>query len=159
MLLAYLYPRVGTNVLKIWTFLPNGTADDNPLNDTVTACCCGCDSALAGDYTVGGLQSDFPDLASAWDALLHCGVSAPVRLQLQSGRYAVRFALRDSVPGSDSTNRITIISVAQDADSVLLYRDSVSEGQRAAVSLVGTSHIILEELTIAPSAAHPAPAP
>ncbi len=150
-LLAYLYPRVGTNVLKIWTFLPNGTADDNPLNDTVTACCCGCDSALAGDYTVGGLQSDFPDLASAWDALLHCGVSAPVRLQLQSGRYAVRFALRDSVPGSDSTNRITIISVAQDADSVLLYRDSVSEGQRAAVSLVGTSHIILEELTIAGS--------
>ena len=152
-ILAFLHPKPGVNVLKIWTFLPNDTTDDQPRNDTVATTVYGCDSALAGDYTVGGPQADFPGLEEAWQAVRHCGVSAPVRLLLPSGRHEVRLALRGVVPGSDSLHTVTITSSAQMADSVLLCRDSTSEGQRSALSLAGVSHLVLEHLTLVGSQA------
>ena len=146
--LAHLHPQSGFNTLKIWTFLPNDTTDEQPGNDTVSFRLYGCDSALAGDYLVGGPQAAFQDLEHAWQRVRHCGVAAPVRLLLPSGRYVVRLALQDKVPGSDSLHTVTITSAARQADSVLLCRDSAAEGQRAALFLAGASHIILEHLTL-----------
>ena len=149
--LAHLHPQPGLNTLKIWIFLPNDTADNHPENDTLEFPLYGCDSALAGDYIVGGAQSDFPDLETAWQILRRCGISAPVRLLLQTGSYAVRLALWGKVPGSDSLNRVCVTSVAQNPDSVLLYRDSSEEGQRAAISFSATSHWLFEQVSIAGS--------
>ena len=147
-ILAFLHPHVGTNILKLWTCLPNDTLDGHTLNDTLEFRFHVCDTALSGDYLVGGPKADFPDMESAWETLRNCGVSAPVRLLLYSGRYALRLSINGAVPGSDSMRRVTVSSYARNSDSVILYRDR-SEGQRAALSLSGTGHWVFEHVTLA----------
>lgn len=146
--LAYLTARNGNNALKIWTYLPEDTLDQCPANDTLYATFYACDSALKGDYLVGTDSADFPDLESAVRKARHCGIRGPVRFLLASGDHPLQLNLEGRIPGSNAQNTLTLTSLAQNADSVRIYRDSSSEGQRAVLRLSHTSHWILEHLGI-----------
>jgi hypothetical protein len=59
-----------------------------------------------------------PDIQSALD-LNKCGISGNVNLLLRSGSYDA-FILQGSINGASLTNIVTITSLAQHADSVIL---------------------------------------
>ena len=144
--LGSLQPVRGENVLKIWTFAPNDTLDGYPYNDTLKYNFFGCAAPLSGDYRVGGAHAAFPDLETALSTARHCGLAAPVRFLLHSGSYPLQAEIQGLIPGCSVRNTLCITSEAADADSVLLYRDSAGLGQRAALFVSRTAHLVFEHL-------------
>ena len=94
------------NTIVAWVGNPNQNKDMVPANDTVSLSDFLCNGTLSGKYTVGGLNPDFatPEIMQA--ALYRCGVSGPVEMRFRSGVYST-LSLSDSIPGSNSVNRIT----------------------------------------------------
>ena len=134
----------GPNRVKVWTSLPNNSADERPANDTATTSISGCSSLFQGTFTMGkgGTFKDFDDFVST---VGNCGLGGPVVLKVLSGTYD---GLHIDLPikGTSYRNTITITSAAGNADSVVIYN---STGQDATVTFGdGLNHVILEKVTI-----------
>jgi hypothetical protein len=128
------------NTLKVYTFLPNGIADGNPLNDTVTKQVA---PALNGNYIIGSAPSDFINFTAAAAALTQRGVSGPVVLNAKTAIYTESFLL-PSIAGASAINTITFQSMAGHRDSVKI----VNSGAAAStVTLSGTSFTNFRNLT------------
>lgn len=97
----------GTSVIKVITSLPNGQADENTTNDTLSKIIC---NGLTGTFTVGSPGSDFTTIEEARDLLYSCNVIGPVVWELNPN---VIFNLSleldgDSINGLSATNNLTI---------------------------------------------------
>ena len=108
-------PNRDSNILVIWTSMPNGKADAQPLNDTLRFVTIGCDSILHGDYIV---RND-KELDEIVRKLSSCGVDGPVTVKLASGKYNAMKLDREFINTSEK-NRVTFTSFAGCADSVVL---------------------------------------
>ena len=90
-----------------------------------------CQPLIAGTYTVGGTNANFPTLDSALNRLRCAGVSGPVTLHLAAGSYTGRYLL-DSLPGT--VHRVRIQSnggaVFSRGASVLAAENFVLRGGR-----------------------------
>lgn len=102
----------GLTTLRFWTSSPNGNADTDPNNDTLTTIFC---TGLSGTYTVGTAASDFPTIPDAVNAMYSCGVGGPVIFQVQPGTYTGTILLDQPVSGASATNTITFDGGAQAA--------------------------------------------
>jgi hypothetical protein len=92
--------------LKFYTSNPNSTADQNPVNDTLTKT--NFKTAISGTFTIGPSPANFQTIAAAVAELNANGVCGPVTFNVQtgSGPYTGGFELSD-VLGSTATNTIT----------------------------------------------------
>ncbi|HOF17184.1 MAG TPA: hypothetical protein PLP76_09855, partial [Bacteroidales bacterium] len=109
-------PVGGTNSFRVYTTLPNGTADEFPINDTIQTTAFGCDSILSGVYTVG-TGGDLANVYEAVTALYQCGIKGPVEFRFMAGSYG-NLTFNQNVPGSSTTNTITFTSLSGNPGSV-----------------------------------------
>jgi hypothetical protein len=91
-----------TNDLKVYTSSPNGVADNNHLNDTISVTP---HAPLSGSYTIGGATPDFAGFAQALSALKY-GVSGPVVFNVAPGIYTGQIFVTDTIPGASAINNI-----------------------------------------------------
>ncbi|MCH2022502.1 MAG: right-handed parallel beta-helix repeat-containing protein [Saprospiraceae bacterium] len=140
MILANINFPVNTTSLSFWTTMPNGVPDERTSNDTLTIDIC---PGLAGTYTVGHTSSDFPTFSDAIDALMSCGVSAAVNMEVQPGTYSGPLVFNE-IPGSSSLNTVTFDGM--DPSSVTITHDGFNTA--STVSLDGVDYLTLKNLTI-----------
>jgi len=133
----------GKSVIRINTNMPNNDTDMNVFNDTIWTTVCGCDSALAGVYTIGGVNSDFADLDEALYILGECGMQAAVELRLEPGTYEAVY-LRGEIPGISSSSTLTFTSANGNPNSVIIR----SSGGGTAFTLNNAKHLIFKYITI-----------
>lgn len=132
--------------LKVWSTNANGLgADSNPSNDTLQRTLC---TGLAGVYTIGGVLSDFPDIATATTALNTCGVTAPVSFLINDGVYYGSYNIA-GVPGANAINSISFLSASGVTQNVVLIQDTnaATTGARHHFRLAGVSNVSFGNLT------------
>ncbi len=129
-----------TNKIKVYTYLPNGQADQFTINDTLSLEIFGCDSMLSGTYTIGS-SGDFTSINSAIKVIEHCGISSSVIFEIQNGTYTDALTIGVVQGVNDSTN-ITFVSQTRNASNVLL------NAEHTALRVMNASHIKFECLTI-----------
>ncbi len=136
-------PFPGSNTILIYTDSPNGQPDNDTSNDTMFVEVYGCDSALVGNYTVGGASANFASVTDAIKALSYCGMSGPTTILIQAGTYIENITI-PYISGNSSTNILTITSANRDSSSVVIQSNS----DEAAITLSSAKNVIIENLTI-----------
>ncbi|MBP5614573.1 MAG: hypothetical protein J6X35_10585, partial [Bacteroidales bacterium] len=116
--------------------LKDAVAED----DTVKASNYSCDAALNGQYTVGA-NGRFATLNDAFFALEQCGLDGPVELLVTSGTQN-NISIQGLFPGADSTHKVTVRSIAQHYDSVIVSGE-------IAMLLANTGHLRFEDISFA----------
>lgn len=117
--IASYYFTSGVYDLKIWTYLPNNTADEKPENDTLSLTYRL--TGMAGTYYIGG-TGDFPDFSTAVDSMVARTVIGEVTMRVLNGLYYEQLTI-PNIPGSSSTNTVTFISDAEDTTLAILKYD------------------------------------
>lgn len=123
---------------------PGVASDANPSNDQFCQSVC---VGYSGTYTVGGVAPTFTTLTNAVNTIISCGMSGPVTLNIRPGTYTEQVNI-PAIPGSSTTNVLTIKSENNDSSSVNIeFNSSVSTAQHT-IRFNGGSNIILSKLTI-----------
>lgn len=132
----------GCTAFKVYTSNPNGGADQNPSNDTLST---SVGVALAGTYTIGGVSPDYSTISAAIAALNCSGVSAPVTFNIRTGTYNERLTFT-AISTAAASRSITFQSQAGNRDSVIVsFAASTSSN---VVSLSGSAYLTLKDLTV-----------
>lgn len=127
---------------RFWTELPNGTADQDPSNDTLDATAC---RALAGTYTVGTPTSDFATVADMLTALYNCTINGPVTFEFAPGVYNGNITL-GPIPGASAINTVTFDGL--DTTAVTLQHDGTGMNRKAVVLLDSVKHVTFRNFRI-----------
>jgi parallel beta-helix repeat protein len=141
-LLANVNLPTSTLDMKFWTILPNGQIDEAFNNDTLYLDLC---PGLSGTYSVGHPSSDFPTITDAMNALMSCGVAAPVRMEFQAGTYTGSWSIH-KIPGSSATNTVTFDGL--DASNAVLTHDGLGFNRAATLVLDGAEYFSIKNFTI-----------
>lgn len=123
--------------IRSWTDLPNGQTDIQPQNDTAEVT--DLYPALAGTYTIGGVNPDFTDFTSATMALNRGGVVAAVKFMVRDGVYNEQIQIVD-VPGTTSQDSICFMAETGDSSTVLITY-SANSTDRHTLLLTSASYI------------------
>lgn len=137
-------PGVYHDIL-VYTSLPNGQPDDLPLNDSVTVN--NLLPGLGGIYTIGGITPDFPDFASAIQALNDGGVTGWVTFNVRDGVYNEQLTITE-VQGASSSDSIVFQSENADSALVTLEYDGNSVA-RHTVLFDGSDFVSFRDMTLA----------
>lgn len=138
---------LGVHVLKVWTANPNGVADMNYGNDTVTHNFMACSNVLAGNYTIGGTNPDFATFSNALVALSQCGVSSAVVFNVAPGTYTEQLSI-GNIPGTSATNTVTFKSANNDSTAVILQFTSTAAATNYVIQFLNSGHIMFKNMTI-----------
>ena len=104
------------NNIKVYTWNPNSTSDNDLTNDTVKT---DLYLPLNGTYTIGSTGTDFTNLSEAARALCLCGVSGAVKFLVNPGTYSeAASVVIPPTQGVSSINNITFDGI--DASSRLV---------------------------------------
>ncbi len=96
----------GTSIIKVYTSLPNASADAVNANDTIQISLC---SALSGVYTInptGSGTSNYTTFTKAIAALTCGGIVGPVVFNVAAATYTEQLVI-PIVPGATTTNTVT----------------------------------------------------
>ncbi len=132
---------LGTNALKVYTWAPNFSSDNNPANDTLRATFI-YSLPLSGNYTIGGASANYPTFADATFALTNSGISGPVYFTVNSGTYTTPVVLNGPVFGSSATNTITFDGVSPVTSVIMVNAGS------AAFLVNKVSYVTIKNLTV-----------
>ena len=138
----------GINNIKVWTSLPNDSADQNIYNDTISFTFYACNQILSGVYTVGTPASDFPLFSDLMTALNICGISGPVEIKIMPGIYNTQILLTDSIPGISAINTLKFTSYTGDPASVTLRYMATTATSNYIIGLKGAKFCTIEKLTL-----------
>jgi hypothetical protein len=136
----------GTHSLEFWTNNPNGNFDFNTLNDKKTIQIYACNGTLSGNYTIGGISSDYPTITEAAMALTNCGVNGAVTFNIQPGVYNENVEIK-TISGSSIVNKITFKSATNDSTSVIIQNQGNDSTDNYIIKLKGVNDIIFKYLT------------
>jgi len=117
------------------------TPDIGADEEDFTAFC----SPISGTYTIGA-TGDFLTFTDAVDALVNCGISAPVIFTVQNGTYNEQITI-PQITGTSSTNTITFIAENPQIP-VLEFDASTTPAQIYVVKLDGADYITFKNLKI-----------
>jgi hypothetical protein len=140
----------GPSNIKIWTSLPNDSADGFAFNDTVQTSVIACTAPLRGTFTLGGVSADFPDFDQALYALENCGIDSSIVFLVNPGTYTEQLDM-DTIPGASITNTVKFTSATGDSTSVILDFSPSSSQAPFIVRFRGTSHITFSNMTVSSS--------
>lgn len=151
----YNFPSAADVGITANTASPNGIADDDPSNDTLTSS--GLSTRfVAGTYTIGGINGDYPRLSDAVTALVNYGICGSVIFDIRSTIDTVRQAI-PSITGANSLYTITFRSEALNADSVKFTAPSetTSANPNYVLRLDGADYITFQHVTFERSGIEP----
>lgn len=140
----------GPHTVKIWTELPNDSADQNPLNDTLQLSFYHCSSALSGTYTFGGASSDFQSLGDLENRLYYCGLTGPTTILFTPGTYTGQLKIDGNTPGLSAINTLTLKSSTSKATDVILQNTAGSTGDDYILALDGAGWVTVQHITFEP---------
>jgi parallel beta-helix repeat protein len=104
------------NILKCWTSLPNGTADNYNYNDTLIV---NLRPAIGGEYTIGGTNPDFATFNAAVNFLQNQFLADHVIFKVRNGTYNEQVYFYN-LTGTKSTSTVTFESESGDSSQVIL---------------------------------------
>ncbi|MEI6507263.1 MAG: GEVED domain-containing protein, partial [Bacteroidota bacterium] len=131
--------------LKVYTTLPNGTADASPSNDTAQF---SLTPAMSGIYTIdpaGSGATNYTTFNLAASALATGGISGPVTFNVAAGTYNEQVTIPGTILGSP-TNSITFQSASGTASSVVLTFSGTSNN--FTLRLSGSNNIKFRNMTV-----------
>ncbi len=133
-------------------------ADVLSLDDTLRLRTYACSGALpAGTYTVGDSPThDFIDMEEVALHLTQCGISGPVTINFSNGIYVQNTSI-GSIPGSSTTNTVTISSISGNRESVTFQRSDNGLSMQAPIMLEGASNIIFKNVSFSGVSPHSNP--
>lgn len=129
--------------IKVWTSMPNATADLYNGDDTVEISVA---PAMNGTYTVGGSSPDFSSIGAAITALHQKGVCGPVVIHIRNGTYTERNEIQD-IAGASSINTVTFQSETKQAGNVII-RSTNRSSTCYIFRLAGAKHIQFKDLSL-----------
>ena len=130
--------------LKVWTSNPNGAADENPSNDTVSSAV---GVGLSGTYTIGGTSPDYPTITSAISALDSYGICDSVIFLIRDGTYSEQIDI-DYVFGTYSQARVIFQSESQDSSAVTIQHNATSSTDNYVIRHDGARYVEWHDVTI-----------
>ncbi len=128
--------------IKVWSTLPNASADQNALNDTAQKT--GLNTGLAGKYTIGNTPSNYESFTAAVNDLVIRGVCGPVVFNVDPsvGNYEEKVTI-PSILGASEINTITF----KGNYATLSYLVTAT-ADRGVVTLNGADYVIIDSLNI-----------
>lgn len=140
---------LGTSyTIKVWSEQPNGTADGNNSNDTISVKSCAV--LPGGSYTIDATGSGANNFTSfdAATAVLNCGgISGPVTFTVAANTYQTQVLLQN-VTGVSATNTITFIG-ASAATTRIEFASGTDNTLAYTFRIQNTPYVTLRNLTIA----------
>jgi hypothetical protein len=137
-----------STLFKVYLHLPNGSTDDNLVNDTVSI---GPKiPALNGNYTInpsGSGNTNFTSFRNAVGALMLAGVSGPVTFNVATGSYNEQVTI-PAISGASASNPIVFDGGAGNAATRVLDTAANSTSNYWTVRLNGAQYVTLRNLTI-----------
>ncbi len=134
-----------SNYIKVWLISRNGVTNlDRRTDDTIKYDGYACDSALAGTYTLGGPNADFPTVKFMKERFYRCGIEGPVTINMNAGTYT-GFDFDDQYPGLSSTNTITFQAAPGVNRSAVVIQNS---GNEPPVKFTEMAYITIRNVTI-----------
>jgi parallel beta-helix repeat protein len=130
---------------KVWTSLPNGTADTINSNDTFflqNQYTC-----LSGSYTIGGASPDYPTFNDAVNAMKRGGICGQVIFNVRNGTYQEQVRI-PKILGADTINSIIFQSESMDSTKVNLFSNANTSAAYYTVRLDSAVGITFRYLTI-----------
>lgn len=107
--------------ITAWVDSPNGQPDQNSANDTIFSG--DLYVGLAGDYFVGGANSDFNNFTEVASALNTNGIADDVNFIVRPGIYNEQVIFTD-IPGNTADRPITFYSETADSSSVTINNNT-----------------------------------
>jgi len=142
----------GSHILKVWTSLPNDSADLNALNDTLKVNLYGCSQILNGTYTVGNASANFTTFADLMNVFSNCGVSGTVTIKIKPGTYNQQLVL-SAFPGVSSTNRVIFESETGDKSSVVFTYSAQGTNDNYVIKLDNANYFTIRNISVKPAGA------
>ncbi len=139
------YTFVSGRIYRVtaWTGEPNGAADCNPENDTISSLELA--APLCGTYTIGGDNPDFTSVGQAATVLNEAGITCPVVMVLRDGTYEEQFTL-SAIAGSSETNTVTFRSESGDSSRSVIRLSPTAIRFEPLMLLEGTRFVHFEHL-------------
>jgi hypothetical protein len=128
--------------LRIWVSMPNGVADLQQSNDTITT---RFRLPLQGVYTIGGTSPDFTTITDAVKALNRYYTCGPVDFKIRNGIYTEQIEV-DSIPTASAVNTISFESESMDSSAVTIQFAPASGDHPAVLMLKGTDYVTFSHL-------------
>ncbi|MCF8296604.1 MAG: right-handed parallel beta-helix repeat-containing protein, partial [Saprospiraceae bacterium] len=122
------------------------TTDQNRSNDTIAKDIFAC-NAMSGTYQIGGTSSDFASFSQAVNALMSCGVSGAVTINIAPGTYNEQVNI-DNISGTYASNTVTFKSLNDDSSSVILQYAPIESNKNFVVQFNHCHHISFKQITI-----------
>ncbi len=142
---SFIFRTDTTYHIRAWTTLPNGQADNVNHNDTTEVA--DLQAALAGVYTIGGVDPDFDHFNEAATALNKGGVVGAVTFLVRNGIYDEQVTLNEII-GVNQDNPVVFQSENGDSTMVRLFYASADPAKNYTLRLNGTDWITFRKLTI-----------
>jgi hypothetical protein len=134
------YSSSGDYTLSAWINNLGALQDAFLDDDTVSISGYVCTVPLSGIYTIG-INSAFPNLSKALNALTICGANGDIVFEIQSDIYNENINLTD-ISSALGNNKLTITSATHKAADVVFVTNSVG------ITLNNSNNIILKDITI-----------
>lgn len=132
------------DVLEVWTSLPNGNADAQPADDTLSLTL---STGLAGNYTIDGSQAtggtNFATFTEAVGAIDQLGLCGPVVFNVAPGTYSEAISLVNFP--SDMTNTVSFIGAGV-GQTTLVHNQG--GGTNPTVTMARTSYVSFKHMTV-----------
>lgn len=127
---------------KFWTSLPNGSADLNPLNDTLFVN--GKRTGLKGIYTIGGGTANYATLSAAASELNSLGVCGNVTFNVNpnAGPYVEQILL-DNISGTSDTSKIVF-----NGNGALVTFNATVSSNRHIFKLRGADYVTIDSFRL-----------
>jgi parallel beta-helix repeat protein len=130
-----------TDTITVTLSNPNGILiDPNADDDVLTMLPIGCDGNLLGIKTVGAGITDFPNIASALNAIKICGLDGNLTLELQNGIYPENLNLSNL---NDYMRGYTL-TIAGASGSTATIQPATGNG----ITLGGSDSIVIKDITV-----------
>jgi len=131
------------NQIKVWSEMPNGTADGNRFNDSIAGYA---NAALCGTYTIGGIDPNFTSFSEAVMFLNNAGITCPVTFRIRNGTYNEQIEI-SSISGSSPANTVTFESESGDSSGVVLQFGE-NTGISNTILFINAHYVSFKKMTI-----------
>lgn len=140
----YNFSEDSTYVLRAWSALPNGGADDVSANDTFSTG--SLFAALCGQYTIGGSNPDFASFSTALQRLRTAGVSCGAVFSVRPGAYEEQLTV-NRIPGANTESTVRFRGESADPAAACLS-NTPGDNPFFTLKVQNARHLAFERLTI-----------
>lgn len=138
------YSFTAGDVVSVWTSGPNNVPDSFAANDTIQATML---VAMYGNYTIGGVNPDFPTFTDAVNALTANGVCDDVTFIVHDTTYVEQITI-PQIFGSGPNATITFQSASGNDSTCILAFTTAGSGNNFTVKFNGADWITFKNMSI-----------